>query len=156
MDKGFDHLQLLRDLQAMLADEDDWTAAMATVACEIFQRDEKINWAGFYRVVAPDLLKVGPYQGTHGCLEIPFNRGICGRAAREARSQRVDDVLAEPEHIACSSSTRSELVIPILDRSGDVQAVLDLDAALVSYFSAQDLKGMERLTEWLGVRYFHD
>tara|TARA_Y100001934_G_scaffold274119_1_gene365611 strand:+ start:233 stop:679 length:447 start_codon:yes stop_codon:yes gene_type:complete len=118
MDAAFDHDQLLKDLQAMLADEDDWTAAMATVACEIFQRDPQINWAGFYRVVGPRLLKVGPYQGSHGCLTIPFERGVCGRAAREARSQRVDDVREVPDHIACSNSTLSELVVPILDGRG--------------------------------------
>ena len=80
MDPAFDHEQLHKDLRAMLENEEDWIAATATVACEIFNRDPLLNWAGFYRVVAPGLLKVGPYQGSHGCLSIPFDRGVCGRA----------------------------------------------------------------------------
>ena len=138
----------------MLADEPDWIAAMATVACEIFQRDPVVNWAGFYRVVAPGILKVGPYQGTHGCLTIPFERGVCGRAARERRSQRVDDVRAIEDHIACSGTTLSELVVPILDSKGGVQAVLDLDAEAVAHFTEVDETSMEALCNWLARRYF--
>ena len=154
MDPAFDHEQLHKDLRAMLETEEDWIAAMATVACEIFNRDPLLNWAGFYRVVAPGLLKVGPYQGSHGCLSIPFDRGVCGRAARERRTQRVDDVREVADHIACSSTTLSELVVPILDRDGSVRAVLDLDAEAVAYFSSADAKAMERLMQWLGERYF--
>ena len=154
MDPAFDHEQLHKDLRAMLENEEDWIAAMATVACEIFNRDPLVNWAGFYRVVAPGLLKVGPYQGSHGCLSIPFDRGVCGRAARERRTQRVDDVREVADHIACSSTTLSELVVPILDRDGSVRAVLDLDAEAVAYFSRADAKAMESLMQWLGERYF--
>ena len=154
MDPAFDHEQLHKDLRAMLENEEDWIAAMATVACEIFNRDPLLNWAGFYRVVAPGLLKVGPYQGSHGCLSIPFDRGVCGRAARERRTQRVDDVREVADHIACSSTTLSELVVPILDRDGSVRAVLDLDAEAVAYFSRADAKAMESLMQWLGERYF--
>ena len=154
MDPAFDHEQLHKDLRAMLENEEDWIAAMATVACEIFNRDPLLNWAGFYRVIAPGLLKVGPYQGSHGCLSIPFDRGVCGRAARERRTQRVDDVREVADHIACSSTTLSELVVPILDRDGSVRAVLDLDAEAVAYFSRADAKAMESLMQWLGERYF--
>ena len=154
MDPAFDHEQLYKDLRAMLENEEDWIAAMATVACEIFNRDPLLNWAGFYRVVAPGLLKVGPYQGSHGCLSIPFDRGVCGRAARERRTQRVDDVREVADHIACSSTTLSELVVPILDRDGSVHGVLDLDAETIAYFSEEDRQAMEQLAEWLGRRYF--
>lgn len=154
MDPAFDHEQLHKDLRAMLENEEDWIAAMATVACEIFNRDPLLNWAGFYRVVAPGLLKVGPYQGSHGCLSIPFDRGVCGRAARERRTQRVDDVREVADHIACSSTTLSELVVPILDRDGSVHGVLDLDAETIAYFSKADSQAMEQLAEWLGRRYF--
>ncbi|HBU47742.1 MAG TPA: hypothetical protein DEB46_05470 [Myxococcales bacterium] len=154
MDPAFDHEQLHKDLRAMLENEEDWIAAMATVACEIFNRDPLLNWAGFYRVVAPGLLKVGPYQGSHGCLSIPFDRGVCGRAARERRTQRVDDVREVADHIACSSTTLSELVVPILDRDGSVHGVLDLDAETIAYFSEEDRQAMEQLAEWLGRRYF--
>ncbi|MEC7752220.1 MAG: GAF domain-containing protein [Myxococcota bacterium] len=154
MDPAFDHEQLHKDLRAMLENEEDWIAAMATVACEIFNRDPLLNWAGFYRVVAPGLLKVGPYQGSHGCLSIPFDRGVCGRAARERRTQRVDDVREVADHIACSSTTLSELVVPILDGDGSVHGVLDLDAETIAYFSKADSQAMEQLAEWLGRRYF--
>ncbi|MAO84482.1 MAG: diguanylate cyclase [Myxococcales bacterium] len=154
MDPAFDHEQLHKDLRAMLENEEDWIAAMATVACEIFNRDPLVNWAGFYRVVAPGLLKVGPYQGSHGCLSIPFDRGVCGRAARERRTQRVDDVREVADHIACSSTTLSELVVPILDGDGSVHGVLDLDAETIAYFSEEDSQAMEQLAEWLGRRYF--
>ena len=154
MAPAFDHEKLHRDLRAMLENEEDWIAAMATVACEIFNRDPLLNWAGFYRVVAPGLLKVGPYQGSHGCLSIPFDRGVCGRAARERRTQRVDDVREVADHIACSSTTLSELVVPILDRDGSVHGVLDLDAETIAYFSEEDRQAMEQLAEWLGRRYF--
>ena len=154
MDPAFDHEQLHKDLRAMLENEEDWIAAMATVACEIFNRDPLLNWAGFYRVIAPGLLKVGPYQGSHGCLSIPFDRGVCGRAARERRTQRVDDVREVADHIACSSTTLSELVVPILDGDGSVHGVLDLDAETIAYFSEEDSQAMEQLAEWLGRRYF--
>lgn len=154
MNPSLDGEQLLQDLQLMLEDESDWTAAMATVACEIFQRGQQINWAGFYRVVAPGLLKVGPYQGSHGCLTIPFDRGVCGRAAREQRSIRVPDVREVSDHIACSSSTLSELVVPIFDGSGQVRAVLDLDADVLDHFSLEDQRAMEALAQWLGQCYF--
>ena len=77
------------------------------------------DWTGFYRVVAPELLKIGPYQGGHGCLVIPFSKGVCGAAARENRVQLVDDVHAFPGHIACSSSTLSEIVLPVRDGAGN-------------------------------------
>jgi L-methionine (R)-S-oxide reductase len=91
---------------------------MATVACELYHGDDRVDWAGFYRVVAPGLLKIGPYQGGHGCLSIAFDRGVCGAAARERRTQLVPDVDAFPGHIACSASTRSEIVVPVIDRTG--------------------------------------
>ncbi|MCB2150422.1 MAG: GAF domain-containing protein, partial [Rhodobacteraceae bacterium] len=92
-------------------------ALMATVVCELHHADDRFDWTGFYRVVAPDLLKIGPYQGGHGCLVIPFSRGVCGAAARTGAVQLVDDVDAFPGHIACASSTRSEIVLPV--RAGD-------------------------------------
>ncbi len=86
---------------------------MATLACEeIHHSDDRFDWTGFYRVTEPEVLKIGPYQGGHGCLVIPFSRGVCGAAARTRQAQLVPDVDAFPGHIACASSTRSELVLP--------------------------------------------
>ena len=109
-------------IRALLEGEDDWVAAMSTVACELHQGFDHFHWTGFYRTVRPGHLKVGPYQGGHGCLDIPFERGICGAAARTKATQDVPDVHARPEHIACSSSTNSEVVVPVLAPSGEVVA----------------------------------
>lgn len=99
------HKAVLQGLQLALADEDDWVAAMATTACELHAAFGYFHWTGFYRCAGPqpDVLVVGPYQGSHGCLRIPFSRGVCGAAARERASQLVPDVHAFPGHIACAS-----------------------------------------------------
>jgi L-methionine (R)-S-oxide reductase len=130
-------------VRALTAGESDQVALMATVACEVFHGDQRVDWAGFYRVVAPGLLKVGPYQGGHGCLVIPFERGVCGAAAREGRTQVVADVDAFPGHIACSSSTRSELVVPVFDAGGALIAVFDLDSDTPAAFDEGDGAAVE-------------
>ena len=120
---------------ALTDGEDDAIAIMATIAGELFHGVDGFDWVGFYRVTAPGMLKIGPYQGGHGCLQIPFDRGVCGAAARLKQSQLVDDVEAFPGHIACSSSTRSELVVPCFDRQGDVFAVLDIYSDQAAFFT---------------------
>ena len=130
---------------ALTAGEDDLVALMATVACEVHHSDDRFDWTGFYRVVAPELLKIGPYQGGHGCLVIPFSRGVCGAAARTETTQLVPDVDAFPGHIACASSTRSELVLPVHDNAGRLIAVFDIDSNQPDAFSAQDAAELERL-----------
>ena len=99
------------------------------------------------------LLKIGPYQGGHGCLVIPFDKGICGAAARTGETQDVPDVHARPEHIACSSSTNSEVVVPVKNSSGDVVAVLDLDSDGFAAFTPNDIDLAERVCTWLGEVY---
>jgi L-methionine (R)-S-oxide reductase len=118
--------------------ETDAVALMATVACELHHAHPLADWTGFYRVVAPELLKIGPYQGGHGCLVIPFSRGVCGAAARTGAVQNVPDVDAFPGHIACASSTRSELVIPVWNGAGVLLGVLDLDSDTPAAFTAAD------------------
>ena len=120
---------------ALTDGEDDTIAIMATIAGELFHGVDGFDWVGFYRVTAPGMLKIGPYQGGHGCLQIPFDRGVCGAAARLKQTQLVDDVEAFPGHIACSSSTRSELVVPCLNRQGEVFAVLDIDSDQPAFFT---------------------
>ena len=122
---------------ALVAGEDDAVALMATLACEIHRSDARCDWTGFYRVVAPGLLKIGPYQGGHGCLVIPFERGVCGACARSGEAQIVADVDAFPGHIACSASTRSELVLPVL-RAGRLIGVLDIDSDREGAFGRAD------------------
>ena len=117
--------------------EKDHIALMATVACELYQRVDGYDWVGFYRVVAPTLLKIGPYQGDHGCLSIPFSRGVCGAAARTQQIQLVADVSQFEGHIACAASTQSELVIPVFDKGHNLVAVLDIDSDQPAFFSRQ-------------------
>ena len=140
-----DYALLARELESVLAGIDDPVCAMATVACQLKQALPRASWVGFYRVVAPRLLRVGPYQGPLGCLEIAFERGVCGAAARAERPQLVPDVHAFPGHIACDESARSELVMPVHDASGTLVAVLDLDSREPAAFDERDAAGLEAL-----------
>ena len=140
-----DYAMLHQTTAALTAGEDDLVALMATGACEVHHSDDRFDWTGFYRVVAPELLKIGPYQGGHGCLVFPFSRGVCGAAARTETTQLVPDVDAFPGHIACASSTRSELVLPVHDNAGRLIAVFDIDSNQPDAFSAQDAAELERL-----------
>lgn len=133
-----DYPTLTSTLIALTEDETDIVALMATVVCEIHHADDRFDWTGFYRVTAPDLMKIGPYQGGHGCLKIPFSRGVCGAAARTGQVQRVDDVDAFPDHIACAASTRSELVLPVQDGAGRLIGVLDIDSNQPAAFTETD------------------
>lgn len=136
----------LRDrILALTEGETDEIALMATVACELHHADDRFDWTGFYRVTEPGLLKIGPYQGRHGCLTIPFERGVCGAAARSGTTQIVADVDAFPGHIACAASTRSELVIPLRNGTGEVFAVLDLDSDQPGAFDERDAARLEQL-----------
>ena len=137
-----DYADLRRRIAALTEGESDAVALMATLACEIHHADARFDWTGFYRVVAPELLKIGPYQGGHGCLTIPFARGVCGAAARTGEVQIVDDVEAFPGHIACSSSTRSEIVLPVRDGAGRLIAVLDIDSDRPAAFAQADAEGL--------------
>lgn len=140
-------------IDALLSEPCDWTAAMATVVCELHHAFEHFHWTGFYRTVRPEHLQVGPYQGGHGCLDIPFERGVCGTAARERTTQLVPDVNHFPGHIACSSSTISEIVVPVMTSEGNVIAVLDVDSDLPDAFDAHDQEALEDLCNMLGSRW---
>ncbi|MBR9765558.1 MAG: GAF domain-containing protein [Rhodobacteraceae bacterium] len=133
-----DYASLAATIRSLTEGETDEVALMATLACEIHHSDDRFDWTGFYRVTEPGLLKIGPYQGGHGCLQIPFSRGVCGAAARSGETQLVDDVDAFPGHIACASSTRSEIVIPVRNRAGAVIAVLDIDSDQPAAFTEED------------------
>lgn len=130
-------------ISGLIDGETDAVAIMATIACELHHHFPHFHWTGFYRVVAPGLLKIGPYQGGHGCLTIPFERGICGRCAREGKTVIIPDVEMEEEHIACSSSTRSEIVVPVFDVEGSLRAVLDVDSDIPDAFSEADALFLE-------------
>ena len=141
--------RLAGELAAVLEGIDDPVTAMATAACLVHEALPAASWTGFYRVVAPGLLRVGPYQGPLGCLEIPFERGVCGAAARERRSQVVPDVHAFPGHIACDAAARSEVVVPVDDAAGELAAVLDVDSHQPAAFDDEDRVGLERVAATL-------
>lgn len=142
-----------RRLEHLLEGEDDWIAALATIACELHHEFSHYDWTGFYRAVSSELLTIGPYQGGHGCLRIPFSRGVCGAAARTRSTQRVDQVSTRPDHIACSSSTQAEIVVPVLSPAGEVLAVLDVDSDQEAAFDDVDQEQLEAICRDLGQRF---
>ena len=146
-DKAARYAEVEAEILAVLDGEPDRIARMATVSSMLADAFPAFFWTGFY-VVDPasgDELVVGPYQGTLGCLRIPFGRGVCGAAAAERRTQIVEDVHAFPGHIACDSRSASEIVVPVLDASGALIAVLDVDATEKAAFDAVDAEWLERL-----------
>ena len=139
----------LAEMQSLLLEGcTDPIAAMATTSALLHHAFGHL-WTGFYRVVEPDrLLRVGPYQGSLGCLDITFGRGVCGTAAAERRTVVVPDVHAFPGHIACDGRSQSEIVVPVVDASGALIAVLDIDSDQPARFDDVDAVGLERLMQW--------
>ncbi|KAE9631067.1 GAF domain-containing protein [Parasedimentitalea maritima] len=140
-----DYSYLAKTIASLTAGETDQVALMATVACEVHFSDDRFDWTGFYRVTDPKLLKIGPYQGGHGCLQIPFSRGVCGAAARTGEVQLVADVESFEGHIACASSTRSELVLPVFDNSGGLIGVFDIDSNQPDAFTQKDATALGQI-----------
>jgi L-methionine (R)-S-oxide reductase len=126
---------------------DDDVAGMATIS-SLTHHAFGYLWTGFYRVVGPGHLRVGPYQGTVGCLAIEFGRGVCGTAAAQRQTIIVPDVEKFPGHIACDARSKSEIVVPVFDQSGGLIAVLDIDSDKRSTFDAADAQGLERIVGW--------
>lgn len=137
-----DYSEVTKSIAALCEGETDAITKMATISCELFHAMEGFDWVGFYRVVEPGLLKVGPYQGGHGCLAIPFDKGVCGACARSEETQIVADVNAFPGHIACSSTTQSEIVLPVFE-NGKLIAVLDVDSDKADDFDESDRVTLE-------------
>ncbi|SJN11817.1 Free methionine-(R)-sulfoxide reductase, contains GAF domain [Halomonas citrativorans] len=134
---------LNRQLEALL-DTRDWLTNSAQMCAFIQQEVPDLNWTGFYLQRQPEVLGLGPFQGKPACHPIPFSKGVCGAAARQQQTQRVDDVHAIADHIACDADSRSELVIPIVIE-GYLWGVLDLDSPLPARFTADDQAGIEAL-----------
>ena len=140
-----DYDEIEKRIAALCEGEDDVIAVMATIAAELYHHFDGFDWVGFYRVTQPNLLKIGPYQGGHGCLTIPFDKGVCGAAAREERIQLVDDVHSFEGHIACAVSTMSEIVLPVFDKSGALIAVLDIDSDKPAFFTEADSHALSQI-----------
>lgn len=140
-----DYETLAKTIAALTEGETDPISLMANFACEVHHADERFDWTGFYRVAGPEMLKIGPYQGGHGCLTIPFSRGVCGAAARTGEVQLVPDVEAFPGHIACASSTRSELVLPVWNGKGRLLGVFDIDSDTPDAFTQTDADALTEI-----------
>ena len=136
-DKEKKYFELLNNIKVITEGEDDIISVMSTISCEVFHTFDHFNWVGFYRITGERTLKVGPYQGGHGCLVIDFDRGVCGRCAREKAVQVENDVTKLPYHIACSSDTRSEIVLPVI-KNGELIAVFDIDSTEPDMFDETD------------------
>jgi len=143
--------ELLTAADALTADEPDPVANMANLAAVIWQFVPDLNWAGFYRLLAGELV-LGPFCGKPACIRIPLGQGVCGTAAAERATQLVPDVQAFPGHIACDAASRSELVVPVLRDGGSVIAVIDLDSPFPNRFDADDRAGMEAVAELAASR----
>jgi len=151
VEKSRAYAELDEHVRAVLDGVDDPITAMATVSCLVHHAFGHL-WTGFYRVVAPRLLRVGPYQGTLGCLEIPFGKGVCGTAAAEERVVMVADVSAFPGHISCDGRSRSEIVLPVKDPKGALAGVFDVDSDQVGTFDESDETGLTRILGWFAGR----
>jgi len=151
MPKDRAYAELRSHADAILEGVNDEITAMATVAALVHNAFAHL-WTGFYRVVVPgQLLRVGPYQGSLGCLEIAFGQGVCGTAAAEIKTVVVADVEKFPGHITCDLRSRSEIVVPVTDSRGDLIAVLDVDSDRPNAFDLDDQRGLERLVTWFAT-----
>lgn len=148
-DKAARYAEVADEIAAVLAGEPDLTARMATVGAMLADAFEPFFWTGFYVVdpEKPQELVVGPYQGTLGCLRIPFGRGVCGTAAAMGETQIVADVHAFSGHIACDSRSNSEIVVPVRDGSGRLIAVFDVDSTAFGAFDETDALWLARILE---------
>ena len=147
MEKRAAYAALKTQLDAILEGVSEPISGMATMACILYHGFGHL-WAGFYRLVTPTRLMVGPYQGTLGCLEIEVGRGVCGTAALRRQTVIVPDVHAFAGHIACDARSRSEIVVPVLDDKGALQAVLDIDSTELAAFDQEDQHQLESWMTW--------
>lgn len=144
--------EVLKNIESLIEGEMDLIAVMSTISCELYNAFEHFSWVGFYRRVDEKTLKVGPYQGGHGCLTIDIDRGVCGKCASEGEVQIENDVSSIPHHIACSNDTKSEMVIPIKDNEEKVRAVLDIDSTEINSFDEVDRKYLKKICEYFAER----
>lgn len=137
------YAELVSAARALVEGEADGIANMANLSALLWTYLDRLNWAGFYRVIDGELV-LGPFQGQAACIRIAFGKGVCGAAAASGATQLVPDVHAFPGHIACDAASRSELVVPVI-RNGEVIAVIDLDSPELARFDAEDALGIEQL-----------
>jgi L-methionine (R)-S-oxide reductase len=141
------YAEVAKEIAAVLDGEANVTARMATIGNILHHAFGHYFWTGFYMVdpEKPDELVVGPYQGSMGCLRIPFGKGVCGAAAATGETQLVDDVHAFPDHIACDARSQSEIVVPVFNKAGELIAVFDVDSDQRAQFDEVDREGLEAI-----------
>ncbi|MEZ5007196.1 MAG: GAF domain-containing protein [Chitinophagales bacterium] len=144
MNKEEKYQILLKEAEAVLENEDNCVSIMATLSSILKQSFSSFYWAGFY-IEDKGILKVGPYQGTIGCLTIEPSRGVCGRAFTRGTTQIVGDVHQDPQHIACDPKSNSEIVVPVFNKNNKIIAVLDIDSEEYNNFDDIDQHYLERL-----------
>ncbi len=142
------YIALLPQVKALCEGEDDMIAKMANVAA-LLHEEFGFWWTGFYRVASDELL-LGPFQGPIACVHIGYGRGVCGTAWKERRTVVVPDVEQFPGHIACSSESRSEIVVPVF-HGDDIIAVLDIDSRELATFDATDAQWLEQIVKAMNI-----
>ena len=155
MDKNRKYDEVTAEIVSVIEGETSQTARYASIGCLLAQAfSPRFFWTGFYEVdpLKPTELVVGPYQGTLGCLRIPFGRGVCGTVAASGESLIVPDVHAFDGHIACDSATNSEIVVPVFNAEGKLAAVLDVDSTEPDAFDEIDRAGLERICSLVFAR----
>ena len=143
MNKNTLYQELLAQTSAIISDEPDVIANMANISALLFEKLSDVNWVGFYRVVANELV-LGPFQGKIACIRIPVGKGVCGTAVSENSTQRIADVHSFSGHIACDATSNAEIVIPV-EVEGKVIAVLDIDSTKFDRFDLHDQNGLEAI-----------
>lgn len=135
---------LLLQAEALLENERNLIPNLANLSALIWERMDRLNWAGFYLTHGEELL-LGPFQGKPACIHIPWGKGVCGTAAAEKKTVIVPDVHEFPGHIACDSASRSEIVVPLINDIGEVLGVLDIDSPFPARFTEEDGEALEQL-----------
>lgn len=143
---------LVPQIKTVIDGVDDLIANLANIAAMLKQAFD-FHWVGFYRTTTPNVLTLGPFQGPLACVTIPFHRGVCGAAATTGKTVLVPDVEAFPGHIACSSLSKSEIVVPLV-ANGTTQLVLDVDSDKLNDFDAVDQKYLEQIIDVLALQHF--
>jgi len=146
------YVALLPQIEAVISGTDDLIANLANIAAMLKQAFD-FHWVGFYRTTKPEILTLGPFQGPLACVTIPFARGVCGAAARTGKTILVPDVEAFPGHIACSSLSLSEIVVPLVHQ-GATQLVLDVDSNKLNDFDDIDQRYLEQIVGLIQQQHF--
>ena len=149
MDRKERYRVLVSQIESLIFGETDETGVLANVSAAMKEAfPERFFWVGFY-LVRNGVLRLGPFQGSVACYEIPFGKGVCGTAWKEGETIIVDDVEAFPGHIACSSLSRSEIVVPIRKQNGEIVGVIDIDSKNLADFNQDDGNCLEQIAALL-------